>query len=102
MTDDRVLLERDEETGVARITLNNPARRNSYDAEMRLRLAHHLDELATDDAVKVVLLRGAEGCSVPGPTWGTPTRGTETRPAAPKAPKRTAARAADGRASGGG
>src|SRR5262245_35437712 len=29
--DGRVLLERDESTGIARLTLNNPERRNSYD-----------------------------------------------------------------------
>ena len=31
----RVLLERDEKTGIARITLNNPERKNTYDPEMR-------------------------------------------------------------------
>jgi enoyl-CoA hydratase/carnithine racemase len=54
-------MERDAETGIARITLNNPKRRNSYDAAMRDQLAGFLDDLATDDDVKVVLLRGAEG-----------------------------------------
>ncbi|RAY16912.1 enoyl-CoA hydratase/isomerase family protein [Actinomadura craniellae] len=70
MTDDRVLLERDEETGVALITLNNPARRNSYDAAMRRRLGEHLDDLAMDDAVKVVHLRGAEGVFSTGADMG--------------------------------
>jgi enoyl-CoA hydratase len=54
-------MERDAETGIARITLNNPERRNSYDAAMRGQLAAFLDDLATDDDVKVILLRGAEG-----------------------------------------
>ena len=54
-------MERDAGTGIARITINNPQRRNSYDAAMRGQLAGFLDELATDDTVKVVLLRGAEG-----------------------------------------
>jgi enoyl-CoA hydratase len=62
LTDGRVLIERDAETGIARLTINNPARRNSYDAAMRGQLAAYLDELADDDEVKVVLLRGADGC----------------------------------------
>jgi enoyl-CoA hydratase len=61
MTDARVLLERDEATGIARITLNNPERRNSYDAQMRDQLGAYLDEVAVDDAIKVVLLRGEGG-----------------------------------------
>ena len=36
----RVLLERDESTGVARITLNNPERQNTYDPENGYRDAY--------------------------------------------------------------
>src|SRR5690348_9377686 len=54
-------MQRDPETGIARITLDNPARRNSYDAAMRDQLDAYLDELAWDDDVKVVLLRGEGG-----------------------------------------
>lgn len=61
MTDGRVLLERDDETGIARLTLDNPERRNSYDAAIRRQLSEHLDDLAVDDRVKVVLLRGSGG-----------------------------------------
>ncbi|MBL7491107.1 enoyl-CoA hydratase/isomerase family protein [Frankia sp. AgB1.9] len=61
LTDGRVLLERNPEAGVARITLNCPERRNSYDAAMRGQLAALLDDAAGDDDVKVVLLRGAGG-----------------------------------------
>ena len=46
MTDARVLLERDDATGIARITLNNPERRNCYDPPMREQLGAYLDELA--------------------------------------------------------
>jgi enoyl-CoA hydratase/carnithine racemase len=56
-----VLMERDAETGIARITINNPRRRNSYNPAMRGQMAAYLDELAADDDVKVVLLRGADG-----------------------------------------
>jgi enoyl-CoA hydratase/carnithine racemase len=55
----RVPLERDESCGIARLTLDNPARRNAYDPTMRDQLAAHLDELAADDAIKVVILRGS-------------------------------------------
>jgi enoyl-CoA hydratase len=61
VSDERVLMERDAGTGIARVTLNNPARRNSYDARMREQLGAYLDELALDDDIKVVLLRGSEG-----------------------------------------
>ena len=54
-------MERDAETGIARITLNNPERRNSYDAAMRRQLAAFLDDLAVDDDITVILLRGAGG-----------------------------------------
>src|SRR5262245_60359066 len=59
--DPRVLMERDDTTGIARVTINNPERRNAYDPPMRLQLAEYLDELAADDGVKVVLLRGEGG-----------------------------------------
>ncbi|MDT5018195.1 MAG: enoyl-CoA hydratase [Mycobacterium sp.] len=60
-TDDRVLFEVDHEKRIATITLNNPAQRNSYDAPMRETLARYLDEVADDDDLTVVLLRGADG-----------------------------------------
>jgi enoyl-CoA hydratase len=59
--DDRILFEVEHETRIATITLNNPAQRNAYDATMREALARCLDEVAEDDDVTVVLLRGAEG-----------------------------------------
>lgn len=59
--DDRVLFDVDREKRIATITLNNPKQRNSYDASMRNLLGRYLDEVAEDDDVTVVLLRGAEG-----------------------------------------
>ena len=70
MTDDRVLLDRDEATGIARITLNNPSRRNSYDSQMRGQVATYLDDLACDDDVKVVILRGEGGVFSTGADMG--------------------------------
>jgi enoyl-CoA hydratase/carnithine racemase len=61
VSDSRVLMERDESTGIARLTLDNPARRNAYDPPMREQLGAYLDELAADDDIKVVLLRGSGG-----------------------------------------
>lgn len=61
MSDDRVLLHRDAQTGIARITLNNPERRNAYDPAMRNELGRYLDQLAIDDDIKVVVLRGEGG-----------------------------------------
>lgn len=61
MSDGQVHAERDDSTGIARITIDNPTRKNAYDPAMRGQLRAHLDELAYDDAVKVVHLRGAGG-----------------------------------------
>lgn len=61
MTDDRVLFDVDADHRIATITLNNPTQRNSYDAAMRDEIARHLDTVAEDDDITVVLLRGAEG-----------------------------------------
>ena len=59
--DDRVLFEVDHHSRIATITLNNPGRRNSYDATMRDGVARCLDRVAEDDDLTVVLMRGAEG-----------------------------------------
>jgi enoyl-CoA hydratase len=59
--DDRVLFDVDSDKRIAIITLNNPGRRNSYDATMRDSLARCLDRVAEDDDITVVVLRGAGG-----------------------------------------
>ena len=60
-TDERVLFDVDSEKRIATITFNNPGQRNSYDAAMRDTVARHLDRVAEDDGITVVLLRGADG-----------------------------------------
>jgi len=70
VTDDRVHIERDLDTGIARISLNNPERRNSYDPEMREQLGRYLDDVALDDDIKVVLLRGEGGVFSTGADMG--------------------------------
>lgn len=67
---DRVRLDRDGETGIARLTLDNPGRRNAYDPAMRRQLGRYLDELADDDDIKVVHLRGAGGVFSTGADMG--------------------------------
>ena len=57
----RVHLERDPVTHIARLTIDNPERRNAYDPPMRRAMGDHLDALAADDDIKVVILRGAGG-----------------------------------------
>lgn len=70
MTDGRVVMERDPEAGIARLTIDNPERRNAYDPGMREQLGAHLDDLAMDDDVKVVLLRGEGGVFSTGADMG--------------------------------
>jgi enoyl-CoA hydratase len=60
-TDDRVLFDVDPDKRIATITLNNPAQRNSYDAPMRDAIGRCLDQVAEDDDLTVVLLRGTDG-----------------------------------------
>lgn len=60
-SDDRVLFDVDREKRIATITFNNAEHRNSYDATMREAIARHLDRVADDDDLTVVLLRGAGG-----------------------------------------
>jgi len=59
MSDPRVLLDKDRETHIARLTLNNPERKNCYDPEMRRAIRAAMDDVANDDDIKVLLLRGA-------------------------------------------
>jgi enoyl-CoA hydratase/carnithine racemase len=59
--DQRVSLETDHGAHIARITIDNPERRNAYEPQMRRQIAAFLDDLASDDDIKVVILRGAGG-----------------------------------------
>jgi len=59
MADTRVLLDKDHETHIARLTLNNPERKNCYDPEMRRAMGAAMDDVANDDEIKVLLLRGS-------------------------------------------
>jgi len=57
----RVHLEVDREHHIARLTIDRPDRKNAYDPPMREQMREHLHEVADDDDIKVLILRGAEG-----------------------------------------
>jgi enoyl-CoA hydratase len=59
--EERVHLETDAKSHIARITIDNQTRRNTYDPSMRRRFGELLDEVAADDDIKVLILRGAGG-----------------------------------------
>jgi enoyl-CoA hydratase len=69
-SDPRVHLEKNAAEHVARITIDNPKRRNAYDPPMRRAMGAYLEELATDDDIKVVILRGADGVFSTGADMG--------------------------------
>ena len=79
-------MHRDDESGIARVTLANLERRNAYDPEMRRQLGTYLEELAYDDVIKVVILRGEGGVFSTGAdmnnAYGWYGDGTRPRPTA--------------------
>lgn len=79
MTDQRVLLEKDPETHIARLTLNDPERKNCYDPEMRRAMGAAMDDVANDDDMKVLLLRGAGGVFCTGADMRNAYKWYETR-----------------------
>lgn len=62
MSDSLVLFEKDPITHIARLTLNRPEKYNAMTMGMYDELCAHLDDVANDDAIKVVILKGAGGC----------------------------------------
>ncbi|WP_029137311.1 enoyl-CoA hydratase/isomerase family protein [Nakamurella lactea] len=74
MTKQQILVQRDTDNHVGRITLNRPDKKNSYDLTMRNQLADALDELAEDDTVKAVVLRGSNGIFSTGADMGNAYR----------------------------
>ena len=80
MPDPRIRLERDDAKGIARVTIDNADRRNCYDPPMRRQMNEYLDELANDDAVKVVVLRGEGGIFSTGADMGNAYSWYEGKP----------------------
>lgn len=56
-----VLLDVDREAHIARLTIHNPDRRNAFRSSFGAEMERHLDEIAQDDDIKVVILRGSGG-----------------------------------------
>jgi enoyl-CoA hydratase len=56
---DEVLYEKDPASHIARITLNRPAKLNAMTVAMYESIVSHLDDVAEDDRIKVVILAGA-------------------------------------------
>ncbi len=85
MPDPRVVLEKDAATHIARITLNQPEKKNCYDPPMRRALREAMEDIANDDDMKVLLLRGAGSIFCTGAdmrnaySWYE-TKGDERRP----------------------
>jgi enoyl-CoA hydratase len=59
MADDDVLYDKDPVSHIARITLNRPAKLNAMTLGMYDRIVALLDDVAEDDDIKVLILRGA-------------------------------------------
>jgi enoyl-CoA hydratase/carnithine racemase len=57
----QIHLEVDRDRHLARLTIDRPARKNAYDPPMREQMREYPDEVADDDDVKVLILRGADG-----------------------------------------
>lgn len=79
MSDPRVLLDKDRETHIARLTLANPERKNCYDPPMRRAMREALADVANDDDIKVLLLRGAGGVFCTGADMRNAYRWYETK-----------------------
>lgn len=55
-------VQREDTAGIAVLTLNDPARLNALSDAMIAALSGHLDDLAQDRSIRVVILRGAGRC----------------------------------------
>lgn len=59
--DERVRLEKDPASHIARITISNPEKKNAMAPEDCELMGRHLDDIADDDDIKVVIVRGEGG-----------------------------------------
>ena len=64
--DSDVLYEKDAKSHIARVTLNRPEKLNAMTLPMYEAIIESMDDAAEDDAIKVVILRGAGGCFTSG------------------------------------
>jgi enoyl-CoA hydratase/carnithine racemase len=80
--DEHVLYEKDPVSHIARVTLNRPEKLNAMTMRMYERIVDVMDDAAEDDAVKVVILRGAGGCFTTGVDMGEVYGWYDSEPAA--------------------
>lgn len=66
MTEPLVKYEKDTKSHIARMTLNRPEKLNAMTLGMYDELSAHLEDTANDDAIKVIILKGAGGCFTSG------------------------------------
>lgn len=52
---------REQDGGVAVLTISNPKRRNAFAPEVREAMLGHMDDIAQDDATRAILITGADG-----------------------------------------
>jgi enoyl-CoA hydratase/carnithine racemase len=58
---ERVRLEKDHASHIARITISNPEKKNAMSPEDCELMGRYLDDIADDDGIKVVIVRGDGG-----------------------------------------
>lgn len=58
---ERVQLEKDRQAHIARITISNPEKKNAMAPEDCELMGRYLDDIAADDDIKVVIVRGQGG-----------------------------------------
>jgi enoyl-CoA hydratase len=59
MESKNIIYDRDEEKGIARITINRPAARNALNTDTRLELKSRIGEIENDQNIRVVIITGA-------------------------------------------
>jgi 2-(1,2-epoxy-1,2-dihydrophenyl)acetyl-CoA isomerase len=52
---------REQDVGVAVLTISNPKRRNAFTPEIREAMVGHMEDIAGDDDIRAILIRGAGG-----------------------------------------
>lgn len=70
MTDDRLQFEKDPVSHIAVLTIDNPKQKNAFDLELRNAMTAAMEDVAEDDDIKVMLLRGSGGVFCSGADMG--------------------------------
>ena len=70
MSEGQILFEKDPCTHIAVLTIDNPKQKNVFDLELRNAMTDVMEDVADDDDMKVLLLRGAGGVFCSGADMG--------------------------------